>query len=185
MVSDYRAYADRVITRPCLSSGVGDSVWSPPRAGFIKIITDAYMAGDESVGLGAVARDKDGRILWLGYWQVGAEWSVEVAEAKAAMFGLDIAKERGLSNIVLKCDALNLVRAVRDKNIARTPVGLCVEDLCTLLSFFESSKCCHVKRGGNIVAHCVARISERVGVATVLVTDFPQGVLSLAEIDLI
>ncbi|XP_074297615.1 uncharacterized protein LOC141628358 [Silene latifolia] len=185
MVSDYRACVDRVISRPCLSNGAGDSAWSPPRAGFVKINTDAYMAGDGSVGLGAVARDKDGRILWLGCWWIGAEWSVEVAEAKAAMFGLDIAKERGMSNIVLECDALNLVRAVRDKNVARTPVGLCVEDICTLLSVFESSKCCHVKRGGNIMAHCVARISEQVGDATIFVTDFPQGVLAFAEIDLI
>ncbi|XP_074290385.1 uncharacterized protein LOC141617111 [Silene latifolia] len=182
MVADY--YADRVIAR-CMFNEVGRSAWSPPLAGIIKINTDAYMAGNGSVGLGAVALDKDGRILWMGSRRVGAEWDVEVAEAQSAIFGLDIAREKGLSGIALECDALNLVRAVRDKDIARTPVGLCVEDLCTLLSSFESNNCYHVKCGGNTVAHCLTRICERVGDAIIIVTDFPQVVISLAEIDLI
>ncbi|XP_074265957.1 uncharacterized protein LOC141588412 [Silene latifolia] len=185
MVVDYQSYADHVITRPRCVAEVGSNGWSPPMMGTIKINTDAYMAEDGSVGLGAVARDGNGTLLWLGCRRVRAEWDVEVAEAQATIFGLCLARERDLSNIAFESDALRLIMAVKRKECERTPFGLCVDDVRSLLNSFEMNVCSHVKRGGNTVAHCVARICETVGEERVFISDFPQGVISLAEIDLI
>ncbi|XP_074302863.1 uncharacterized protein LOC141636938 [Silene latifolia] len=185
MVADYRAYANSELYKSRLVSDVGGNSWTPPRAGTFKINTDAHLMGNGEVGLGAVARDMAGTIIWVGSKRVLAEWEVEVAEARAAIFGLEVALARGMANITLESDALNLVKAVKNPEIARTPFGLCVEDLRISLNLFSSSNVSHVKRGGNTVAHFIARMCETEGDEIVLGSDFPQAIMALADLDLI
>ncbi|XP_074290416.1 uncharacterized protein LOC141617140 [Silene latifolia] len=124
MVADYQGYADRGFSKSRMVTEVGGCSWTPPLDGFIKFNVDAHMAGNGMVGLGAVARDEAGRLVWMGCRRVGAEWDVDVAEARAAMFGLAVANQLGHPNITLESDALNLVMAIKNKVEARTPFGL-------------------------------------------------------------
>ncbi|XP_074289360.1 uncharacterized protein LOC141614514 [Silene latifolia] len=185
MVTDYRLYATRVLSFTRNDNGAGGNSWSAPDVGRVKINTDAYLTGSGEVGLGVVARDANGRVLWTGSKRVRAGWDVAIAEAQAAIFGLEVAQARNETSIILESDALNLVNAIRTKLLTRTPLGLGVDDICYLLSSFPSYVVSHVKRGGNTVAHAVARLCETVGSAFVLSADFPQAISALAEIDLI
>ncbi|XP_074288445.1 uncharacterized protein LOC141613600 [Silene latifolia] len=160
MVAEYQGYANRVISKPTTVMEVGRCSWVPPSAGFIKINVDAHVAGSGVVGLGVVARDEAGSVVGMGCRRVEAEWDVEVAEARAASFGLEVANRLGFSNIILEGDALNVVLAVKNESVARSPFGLCVNDVIVNLRLFPSSFFSHVKRGGNTVAHCIARMTE-------------------------
>lgn len=53
-----------------------------------------------------------------------------------------------------------------------------------LVSIFNPLLASHVKRVGNCVAHYVARLGPQDGSELMLHSNFPQGVLSLAELDL-
>ncbi|XP_074300083.1 uncharacterized protein LOC141631292 [Silene latifolia] len=185
MVVEYQGYADRVFGKKIVVTEVGGCSWTPPAAGFIKLNVDGHVAGCGVVGLGVVARDMAGRVVGMGCRRVEADWDVEVAEARAASFGLEVANRLGFSNIILESDALKVVLAVKNEAVARSPFGLCVIDVLFSLRSFPSSKFIHVKRGGNTMAHCIARMTEFEGSELILVTDFPQVVITLAELDLI
>ncbi|XP_074265960.1 uncharacterized protein LOC141588415 [Silene latifolia] len=106
MVAEYQGYADRVFGKTIMVTEVGGCSWTPPAAGFIKINVDAHVAGSGVVGLGVVARDMAGRVVGMGCRRVEADWDVEVAEARAASFGLDLANRLGFPNIILKVTRL-------------------------------------------------------------------------------
>ncbi|XP_074274060.1 uncharacterized protein LOC141597492 [Silene latifolia] len=185
MVSEYRVYAQRVLGDSARGLSRTANSWSPPASGAIKINTDAYVPGNGVVGLGAVARDENGCIRWIGSRSVRARWDVGVAEAQAAIFGLEIAQEKGETAPMLECDALSLINALKGGASFRSAVGICVDDINYLRNCFPNSSVSHVKRGGNAVAHLVARLCETVGDTIVMVSDFPHAISAIAELDLI
>lgn len=91
----------------------------------------------------------------------------------------------GYSQVELESDALSLVNTVRGKVFGWAPVDLVHEDISLLSADFTSFSFYHVKRCGNTVAHLVARLLPLDGIEQLLVDAFPQGVLTLAELDFV
>ena len=184
LVEDYKRYATAVFQR---AIGTGDVVsragWLPPEAGNMKLNTDAYVMEGGGVGLGAVLRDSHGRVVAAGVRRNGARWSVELAEAMAMKWGMQMAWDLGYRNIELESDALTVVKAVRRRQWGRSPHDLVLEDIGSLGDNFNVCRFSHVKRAGNTVAHLCARVVPPTGREYVFVDNFPQGVLALAELD--
>uniref|UniRef100_A0A803MJH8 Uncharacterized protein n=1 Tax=Chenopodium quinoa TaxID=63459 RepID=A0A803MJH8_CHEQI len=65
LIHDYKMYATKVF--PPKLSGLSHSVaaWSAPPSSIIKIDFNAYFNSNSSGGIGAVARDSEGHVLWL------------------------------------------------------------------------------------------------------------------------
>ena len=63
-------------------------------------------------------------------------------------------------------------------------VEVILEDVRSLASSFDFLLCGHVKRGGNTMAHLAARLGHVNGLELFIVSDFPQGIICLAEMDL-
>uniref|UniRef100_A0A803LS24 G-patch domain-containing protein n=1 Tax=Chenopodium quinoa TaxID=63459 RepID=A0A803LS24_CHEQI len=63
--------------------------WQPSDVGFVKVDTDAH-----------VLRKK------------GVRWGADLAEAAAAAFGVEVARNLGYSHVILESDAQNMVNAV-------------------------------------------------------------------------
>ncbi|XP_021721556.1 uncharacterized protein LOC110689136 isoform X2 [Chenopodium quinoa] len=74
------------------------SSWIKPPARLTKINADAHITA-QYVGLGAVARDEHGELLWAAVRRVPAGLEVEAAEAEAVRFGMQIAHRLGILNI--------------------------------------------------------------------------------------
>ncbi|XP_074301093.1 uncharacterized protein LOC141632447 [Silene latifolia] len=187
LVADYQGYVNAGLVRE--SSGEGEStglnLWKPPEQGTIKFNSDAAFLGEMDVGLGVVGRNSRGEVVVVASKRCRAQWSVETAEAKAMMFGLEVAKHLGVNNIALESDSMVAVRAVKKNADMRHSFGLCVRDVCELIKSFVCRGVNHVKREGNTVAHLVARLCSAIGEELICVSDFPHSVLSLAELDLI
>ena len=66
----------------------------------------------------------------------------------------------------------------------RCHFGLCIDDINFFAKSFVRCEWSHVKRGGNTVAHNVARLCLSIG-ERLYVDNFPDAILALAEIDLI
>ena len=84
-----------------------------------------------------------------------------LAEAMAARLGVVLAQCKRLE---LECDAYNLSKAMSLKTVGRAPIDLIVEDICSIGSCFVNFSISHVKRGGNTIAHLVARLNPDNGV---------------------
>lgn len=84
----------------------------------------------------------------------------------------------------LEYDATNVVKDVCDTSTGRTPMDLMIEDTRMLSTTFNHFSCCHVRRAGNVVAHLAARLLPPNVVKYVFQNSFPQGISSLAELDL-
>ncbi|XP_074303197.1 uncharacterized protein LOC141637622 [Silene latifolia] len=187
MVAEYQGYKNACVGGGgrVLAADVGSGAWSVPNVGETKINCDAAMFDGGEVGLGAVGRNALGEIVFVASRRCRAGWSVDVAEAKALEFGLEIAKRLEMEVVVLESDALNVVKAVSKRAFSRNSLGMCVSDICRYFSLLAVKNICHVKRGGNTVAHLTARICHIAGEERIYVTDFPTPVTSLAELDLI
>lgn len=183
LVHDYTGYATKIHGQRPPSTVMSRTSWVPPAEGWVRINTDAAMLVGEEVGAGVVCRDNTGKVLCAAVKKFRARWKVVLAEAMAAKFGLQVAQRAGYTKVELECDALNLAKAIAQKKDGRSPLDLVVEDIVSLSSHFTDFSCFHVKRGGNTVAHLVARIYPSNGVEQCFVDDVPQGVLTLAELD--
>lgn len=76
-----------------------------------------------------------------------------------------------------------MVKITAAKRMGRSPLDLLVEDIWMVGDSFRDFYISHVKRGGNTVAHLIARLRPSNGVEQVFVDDFPQGALALAVLD--
>ena len=183
LVLDYKGYATAVHQATSFTPIVSRACWCPPRVGRIKINTDVAVLADGRVGLGVVARDWEGRILLIGVRWVRAHWKAALGEAMAARYGLQLAIEHGYGEIELESDAYNLVKAVALKSVGRSPLDLVMEDIGFMGESIRDFSFSHVKRGGNTVAHLIARLHPSNGVEQTFVDNFPQGALTLAVLD--
>lgn len=62
--------------------------WSAPATGRIKVNVDAHLNNSNGVSFGVVIRDDRGRLLASAVKRLNVNWSSEMAEAGAALYGL-------------------------------------------------------------------------------------------------
>lgn len=183
LVQDYASYTSKTQGTRAVQDVVSRDRWIPPREGWFRINSDAALLEDRVVGVGAVIRDTNGQVKRAAVRRHRARWSVALSEAMAAKFGLQEALRMGCSKVELECDAYNLSKAIKQQRVGRSPLDLIVEDIVLLSSNFADFSINHVKRGGNTVAHLLARVNPANGVEQVFVDDVPSGILHLAELD--
>jgi ribonuclease HI len=83
----------------------------------------ALNANDETVGLGIIARNADGR--FIGVWGERMKTSVTpmTAEALAALHAVIFARDKGYEDVIFEGDALQVVSAVNSNNPCETNFG--------------------------------------------------------------
>ena len=132
--------------------------WQRPEAGIAKINTDgATFCQERGAGLGVVIRDGDGVfITGLSRRTLGC-FSAEVIEALAIQEGCLLAKDMGLSHIVIESDAQSVVQAVQMGRYEGPSVGNIIQSIVELLSSFPQGQIKYCPRESNKVAHLLAR----------------------------
>lgn len=111
-------------------------------------------------------------------------WSVNYAEAAAASFGVQTANQLGNRKVVLETDAKNVVCVLKYKKVGSSSLFLFYEDIHRFEDSLDSFQVEHVKRGGNTVAHLVARCDVSM-VSLICTNSISQNILTLAEFDLV
>ncbi|XP_021770709.1 uncharacterized protein LOC110734889 [Chenopodium quinoa] len=129
---------------------------SPP--GVVKINVDVALSMEGWVGLGAIARDCRGQILFSAVRRVRARWEPIVAKSKAVWFGVKKATDHGFRDVILETDSLLLASKLKRKSFSLAVVDSILEDIISASSILSSIFWSHVKRDGNYMAHHLARI---------------------------
>ncbi|PWA41769.1 hypothetical protein CTI12_AA548270 [Artemisia annua] len=160
ILSDYQKENQRGIISS--TNGVHNThttVWLRPNAQHIKINCDAaWQKESGKAGLGFVARDYNGEVLFSG---TRLEWyasSPLEAEAKAVHWAMIHALNRGYSNVIFETDSLCLVKALHNKIVLLEIASLFSEILSRSMAF-NDCKWSFVKREGNRVAHSIASLA--------------------------
>ena len=78
----------------------------------MKINFDAHINPAQGRRLGIVVRNHEGRLLITGTQSVQACWSVEVTEAAAGLYGLEVAHHMGYNRINLEGDVMSVINAI-------------------------------------------------------------------------
>ncbi|KAL2902094.1 Diaminopimelate epimerase, partial [Bienertia sinuspersici] len=125
-------------------------VWKAPDHGFYKITSDAAFYDGRLVGIGAVTRDSMGEVMVSTCWQQNEIKEVEVGEANAARHALSIAIQAGLRS------CYDLKKEV----IEPTYFGVIISDILAIAKHCQHITYSHVKRGGNVVAHELAKLAS-------------------------
>jgi ribonuclease HI len=85
------------------------AAWTPPGKGWAKINTDAgFCQNTAMAGIGVVARDSQGKVLFSAWSFMDNVGSAEEAEALACWEGLRLAKEWIRQPVVVESDCLGL-----------------------------------------------------------------------------
>ncbi|XP_021730051.1 uncharacterized protein LOC110726597 [Chenopodium quinoa] len=123
-----------------------------------------------------------GELLVAAVKKLDVCWSPDLAEAGVAAFGVKFANRLGYRDVELECDAINVVQAVNSKHKGATPIYLFYEDIIRASLDFNSFICKHVKRGENVVAHCVARWETTYWTERICMSVFPQSLVALVDL---
>lgn len=166
-----------MVAPPSIASGTN---WSPPPGNAVKINVDAHIMEGVGVNLGDVIRKNYGKLLVAGVKRVEADWEPEVAEAGATRFGVELAKKMGYDCVVLECDALRVVKAIKLQQVGRAPVFLLYQDIIGICNSFSQFLCLRVRRSGNTVAHCIARWDTSINSERICINSFPPKLTSFA-----
>ncbi|XP_056688734.1 uncharacterized protein [Spinacia oleracea] len=112
---DYGSYMGKVGMVTQQTHFPSASTWIKPPEFCVKVNVDAHTMEGIGVRFGVVIRDENGKILLAAVKSVGARWKPALAEAGAARYGLELARRMGYKTVILECDALNVVRAIQEK----------------------------------------------------------------------
>jgi len=161
---------------PCL--------WAPPSEGLVKVNFDAGKVDATVRGWGCVFRDHTGEVILTGVsQQVGFQGAV-LEEAGACLFAMRVALEHGFRRIVMEGDCLTLISLLQRKECPNNVLGFFISDILSLLVSFEFVSWVFVKRGGNGVAHALAKYQPIICGERIWAEDVPEVLLDLASKDM-
>jgi ribonuclease HI len=134
--------------------------WLPPEQGWCKANVDGAFSMDQLIGgCGLVLRDHHGGFLGGACRCLQSVSDPERAELLACKLALELAKQGGVTKIVLETDCLSAVAKIRNEEKDRSHQGPLVEEIKSLLKSFVAHSVKHVRRSGNGVAHSLAKFS--------------------------
>ncbi|KAL9686630.1 hypothetical protein QQ045_031023 [Rhodiola kirilowii] len=101
-----------VLVNPSVNADLSGR-WSPPKEGVVKINVDgSWRQEDSGAGIGIVARDRAGSLLWIWAEQLQHLSCASEVEGHALLTGMKIAQGRGLEEVEFETDALDVHKAV-------------------------------------------------------------------------
>ncbi|XP_021854581.2 uncharacterized protein [Spinacia oleracea] len=158
LVEEQGKYSNRIYNRISNTSPISPRTWKPPPSGFVKVNCDASLSEQGWIGLGATARDSQGAIIFAGTRRVRGRWPPEIAECKAILFAVKLAKRYGLNKVIVESDNQSIISRLTKWTTYFSDLDGVLDDILFLSSSFEFVAWSHVKRDGNFVAHHLARL---------------------------
>lgn len=111
--------------------------------------------------MGLIARDEHGRFVAARVVRFDNVFSPAHAEALAAREGLAMIVERGLSNIILLCDSLQITTALQEHSTDMSFIGFVIEDAKAFMSAITGVVPAHICHQATEMAHRLARFALR------------------------
>lgn len=160
--------------------------WQPPGNSFLKLNVDgAIFDGSKQTGMGAVVRNSAGEVLYAkSAIFPGLVTSLE-AELRGLCHALRWLRALRLRDVIVEVDSLLMVQLLYNPVVTRRDeIGVLARSCKHILSQLSSVRVCHIYRGGNKVAHALARSSKTLGGENVWYNLIPAHVAEEVAADL-
>ncbi|XP_021720087.1 uncharacterized protein LOC110687459 [Chenopodium quinoa] len=110
---DQGKYAKCIYQRPGIKRVQQQRAWSAPPPGVVKINSDACLSTEGNVGLGVVARNEGGDVIFTAIRRSNAWWKPVIAKAKGIVMALRLGKKYGLRDVVVESDCEVIVHRLQ------------------------------------------------------------------------
>jgi ribonuclease HI len=131
-----------------------NTVWKAPESGWLKVNWDASVEKNQGrMGFGVVVRNEKGDVIAAQCQYALGLFDPAVAEARAALLGVHLCRERGFIRVHFEGDAQTVVKAVNSQEVDWSRMGLLVDDLRGELQSIQPWRMSFVNRKGNSAAH--------------------------------
>ncbi|KAL9422921.1 hypothetical protein AB3S75_035080 [Citrus x aurantiifolia] len=135
-------------------------VWNPPQEGFVKVNIDAATNLEKNLaGLGAVMRDESGQVTAAAIKVSKFHGDVSYAEAEAMEWGMQVAKEALVKDLIVESDSQGVVNLVNNKQGSRFEIFWVVSEIQKLKDSFDHVSCVYTHRSCNAIAHSLAKLA--------------------------
>lgn len=131
--------------------------WCPPPPGIVKLNLDALLNVEGCIGMGVVARNDKGEVLFSTTRRVRTWWPGEIAKSKA-LLALKLAQCHGYENTILESNSQVFVNHLSQVVIYLSKFDSVLENILFSSSNFYSVVWSHVRRWGNFIAYHLAKI---------------------------
>lgn len=153
--------------------------WVAPVQGTAKLNTDTSFLLDSGQGwAGAIARDCRGFVFLWKCRQLPNSSSVEEAEARAALIGLQALGNVFRGPVELELDCKTVVDCLNSDGTCLAPYYGVIQDIKAALAGFASAKVSHTGRSSNTLAHELAVEARQRG-DTLIIAGVPERLRSL------
>ena len=159
--------------------------WKPPGAGLFKINFDGAVFVDRSLaGLGIVICDELGLIIVALSQKIPLPSLVELVEALAVQRALIFTQEISIFKAEMEGDSLKVIQALNNPKPNRTQMGHIICDIQRLGVGMQSCTFNHTRRGGNRLAHSLAKRAVLAADTDVWLKELPQDLVDVFQFDL-
>jgi ribonuclease HI len=133
--------------------------WAPPAQGWIKINVDgSFVEQTGDAGVGLVARDHNGTVIFTAWRAIERCSSAYEAEAMACAEGLRLAAQWSPGSIILESDCARAIDALRSKE-DRSKASFIVAEAREHAQLLSEWCAVQVNRGCNSIAHDLAHLA--------------------------
>ena len=149
-------------------------IWEPPQLGWFKLNTNVAMdIQNGKVSYGVVIRNHEVLVMLAGTDFGNYSEDVAITKAEAIRFGILLAKETGLSPLMIESDSLFVIQLIQEKQHTRTELLWIISDVQQLMQPKQDFRIRHISRSGNQAADALAKYALRSCSSFVLLEDFP------------
>lgn len=138
--------------------------WIPPVGGSVKINSDAaFLADNGESSAGAVARDCRGHVFVAVCKKLPHCHSVEEAEARAVLVGLQTLAGFFNGQVIVETDNLTIAKELANQTPSRSPLYGLLMDIKNAAAAFDTYSISCVRRDSNKLAHGLAALTRSDG----------------------
>lgn len=157
--------------------------WTAPQIGYLKLNSDAALFQDGLVGLGFVIRNDRSEVIVSGSRRQPGGGGSTLVEALALCFGIRIANECGLSNIIFESDSESLIKAINGELIEDPYVMSIIREIQRLATQVNGINFRFARREANSVAHHLAHFCNSSETEFIWMDDVPVSCAFLVQND--
>ena len=159
--------------------------WQPPGAGLFKINFDGAVFEDRKLaGLDTVIRDESRLIIVALSQKIPLPSSMDMVETLAARRALIFAHEISIFKAVMEGDSLKVIQALNNPKPNKTQLGHITSDIQRLGVGMQFCNFIHTRRGGNRLAHSLAKRAILAADTDVWLEKLPQDLIDVHQFDL-
>lgn len=107
-------------------------------------------------GVGAIIRDSQGHFIAFGARKL-EDGSNNIAEGKAALLAVGLAKSLGVKNLHLEGDSQVIIQAIINGGTMAWHLQACVQAIISVLNSSKKFEVSHIRRMGNVEANCLSK----------------------------